>query len=191
MSVAERTIFREGAVEAYRRRVERDVVPRLSFSLIVACSWLLLAVLVAGAVVAWSVHVPSYVGVSGVVLTRADGNRAHGDKSRLALVFAPPRSGAVRAGQRVHAQLGSSGTYVEGVVAEVGSGLVGADAASIRYRLDGGAGLPSEPSRPVTVRLRTALPARAYGGTRVTARIEVGSRRLLSLFPGVGKLFGG
>jgi hypothetical protein len=48
--------------------------------------------------------------------------------------------------------------------------------------------LLSEPSRPVTVRLRVALPARAYAGTRLTARIEVGSRRLLALLPGVGKL---
>jgi hypothetical protein len=188
--MADRSIFRETAVDAYRRRFDRDVVPRLRFRLTVACCWVLIAVLLAAALTAWAVRVPRYVSASGVVVTRS-ADRAGRETTRLAIVFAPPRSGAVRVGQPVRAQIGSSESSVAGAVASVSAGVIGPEAVSIRYRLHGGSALPSEPSRVVTVRLRTPLPARAYAGTRVTARIEVGSRRLLAVLPGVGKLLAG
>jgi hypothetical protein len=155
----------------------------------VACCWLLVAVLLAGAAVAWTVRVPTYVAASGVVA--APGDRARGERTRVALVFAPIGAGVVRVGETVRVQIDSSETPVAGAVASVGADVVGPEALSIRHRLRAAGVLPSEPSRPVRVRLAAALPTRSYAGTRVTARIDVGSRRLLALLPGLGKLLAG
>jgi hypothetical protein len=176
-----RTIFRESAVEAYRRRAQRDVVPRLVSTPIMVCSWLLLGALLAAAVLAWSVRVPAYVDATGVILARP----------AAAVVFVPPgRTAEIRAGQTARVRIGSDATSVPSVVAQVRRGLIGPDAARRRYGLAGTTEL-TEPSTSVLIRLRRSLSTTAYGGSRVTARLETGSQRLAALIPGLGGLFGG
>jgi hypothetical protein len=187
-AVKPRPIFRQTAVESYRRRSERDIVPRLTSAPVLACFWALLAVLVAGAAVTWSLRVPSYVAAPGVVLPPEE---ALPERPPAAVLFLPvDRAADVRAGQHVRAESGSTRTYVEGVVQKVERQPVGPAAARDRY----GANLREllgEPSIPVIVRLRTMLPATAYAGVHVTARVETGSRRMLSLLPGLGSVSGG
>jgi hypothetical protein len=43
----------------------------------------------------------------------------------------------------------------------------------------------------VIIRLGQSLPPAAYGGSLVTARLQIGSQRLLALLPGLGDLAGG
>jgi hypothetical protein len=175
-----RAIFRESALEAYRRRSERDVVPRLASTPIIACAWLLVATLLAAALIAWSVRVPAYLGATGVLLGR---------DATAAVVFAPPeRAAEIRAGQSVRVRIGSSANPVAGVVARVQPGLIGPDEARRRYGL---AGVITEPSTGVLIRLRRSLSPRTYAGSRVTARVEAGSQRLGALIPGLGWLLGG
>jgi hypothetical protein len=176
-----RAIFRESAVEAYRRRSERDVVPRVTSRPVIAAAWALLAVLVAAALAAWSVRLPTYVAAQGVIVARAEHTNSGGETAAV-LFVAPDRSSDIRVGQHVHGQIGSSRRYVDGVVAGVGSRLLGPDAARVRYRLDGRSDLVTEPSLPVTVRLGKGAPAAVYAGTRLTARVEVGRERVLGLF---------
>jgi hypothetical protein len=186
--VADRAIFRERAIEAHRRRTERDVLPRLISRRVVVCSWLLLATLVAGALVAWSVRVPSYVAASGVVLGRGEQSRAARGGTAAVLFLPPDQAPKVRVGRPVRAQIGSLQTYVQGAIATVEPGLIGPDAARNRYRPRGGSDLITAPSTAATVRFPRTLPAAAYAGSGMTARVETGSERLLALFPGIGKL---
>jgi hypothetical protein len=175
-----RTIFRDSAIEAYRRRTERDIVPRLVPRPVIACLWLLLAALLASVLVAWSVRVPTYLGASGVVVG-----------ARGATLFVPPDDSArLQTGRPVRGQIGSSGTYVHGAVTRVDARLIGPDTARQRYGVQG-TDLITEPSSSVMVRLANALPPHAYAGSRLTARVQIGSQRLLGLVPGLGKLFGG
>ena len=144
--MAGRAIFRESAIEAYRRGAKRDSVPRLTSWPVIACVWMSLGVLIAGTVLAWSVRVPSYMGASGVML----------EGTTAALFLTPEQSARVRVGQPVHAQLGSSGVYLEGAIADIEPG-------SVIVRLE-----------------QTPLPE-AYRGSRFTARVEVGSQRIFGL----------
>jgi hypothetical protein len=94
-------------------------------------------------------------------------------------------------GRRVRGQLGSSGHAVDGVVTAIDPRPIGPDTARQRYGIPGSAQLISEPATAITVRLGDALPRRVYAGSHLTARVKVGSERLLALLPGVGTLFGG
>jgi hypothetical protein len=189
--VPERTIFRQSAITAYKRSMEKDVVPRLISWPIIVGLWLLLGVFIGAGFFAWYVQVPTYVDGSGIMLARraplqsADGETA-------AVVFLPPHQAAhVRVGLPADVQIGAAGVHVRGTVAKVEPGIMSPDAARTGYQLDGaGALLMTQPSVVVLVRLGTTLPATAYAGSLVTAKVEIGSQRLLALLPGLGSLLG-
>lgn len=182
------TIFRETAIAAYRRGADRDTLPRLtSWPTIVFC-WLLLAGLVLGAVVVGSVRVPAFVGASGVILpagpaTGSSREATSASETTAALFLAPDESARVRVGQAVHGQIDSTGTYVDGVVQRIEPDVVGPDAARARFGLGDSPHVVVQPSRVVIVTISRALAPAAYAGSRWTAKIEVGSQRLLGFFP--------
>ena len=70
--VPEHTIFRQSALTAYKRGMEKAVVPRLISWPIIVCLWLLLGVLLAAGFLAWYVQVPIYVDGPGIILARGD-----------------------------------------------------------------------------------------------------------------------
>ena len=187
----ERTIFRQSAIMAYKRGMEKDVVPRLISWPIIVCLWLLLAVLIAAAFLAWYVQVPIYVGGSGIILAQGDRLQpASGDM--VAVVFLPPdQSAHMRVGLPVNVQIGSAGVHVQSTIAKVEPGITSPDAARKRYRLDSaGALLITQPSIVVIIKLGTTLPATSYTGSLLSARVETGSQRLLALLPGLGNFLG-
>jgi hypothetical protein len=191
LAVADRAIFRDSAIQAYRRGTAKDIVPRLTSRPVIVCLWLLLAVLVAAAAVAWSVRVPAYLGAQGVILPGHSQARPGAGKTAAALFLPPDQSVHIHAGQPVHAQIGSSGPAASGAVTRVEPGVTGPDAARARYGFDPGPGLVRQPWTVVIVRLGQSLPPAAYGGSLLTARLQIGSQRLLALFPGLGQLAGG
>jgi hypothetical protein len=167
-----RPIFRPAAVEAYRRGMERAVVPRLVAWPARVVLWFALVALVTCVLVAWSVRIPTYVAASGVIATAGTSPLA-----TTAVLFVPAdEKDELRPGRPVHLLVGSRS--VEGTVAQVRPRLLGPDAVRRRY---GRSGLVEEPSASVVVRLSHALPASSYGGSRASARVQVASQRILSL----------
>ena len=158
--MAGRAIFRETALEAYRRRTSRDVVPRLTYWPIIVCMWVLLAVLLGTLAGAWAVRVPTYVSAPGVILGSGDVSRTSGDVT--AALFVPPdQSDRLRVGQPVHGQTGSAGKVVA-----IESSVISPDAARDRYRIDGAADVITQPSRVVTLRLHEAPRSTASSPAR-------------------------
>jgi hypothetical protein len=145
----------------------------------------------AAGLLAWYVQVPAYLDGSGVILSRGDKFRLAGGET-AAVVFLPPDQAAhVRVGLPVHVQIGSEGAYAQGTIAKVEPGITSPDAVRQRYRLDRVGSVPlAQPSTVVIVGLGTTLPATSYAGSLVTAKVEIGSQRLLALFPGLGKFPG-
>jgi hypothetical protein len=189
--VADRAIFRESAIQAYRRGTAKDIVPRLTSWPVIICLWLLLALLVATAALAWWVRVPAYVGAEGVILRSGAQAGLGGGRTAAALFLTPDQPTHLHAGQLVHAQIGSSGPAALGKVARIEPGLIGPDTARAKYGFEPGAGLVRQPWTVVIVRLRQSLAPAAYSGSLLTARVQVGSQRLLALFPGLSGLAGG
>ena len=191
MAVADRAIFRERAVEAYRRGVDKDIVPRLTSWPVITCLWLLLGALMAATAVAWWVRVPAYVGAEGVILRSGAQAGLGGGNTAAALFLSPDQPAHLHAGQPVQAQLGSSGPAALGTVARIEPGLIGPDTARARYGFEPRTGIVRQPWTVVIIRLRQSLPSAAYSGSLLTARVQVGSQRLLALFPGFSGLAGG
>jgi hypothetical protein len=189
--VPEHTIFRQNAITAYKRGREKAVVPRLISWPIIVCLWLLLGVLLAAGFLAWYVQVPIYVDGPGIILARGDMlQRAYG--GMVAVVFLPPdQSTHMRVGLPVDVQIGSRGVLMQSTIAKDEPGITSPDAARKRYRLDSaGALLITQPSIVAIISLGTTLPATAYAGSLCTAKVEIGSQRLLALLPGLGNYLG-
>ena len=187
----ESTIFRQSAITAYKRGMEKADVPRLISWPIIVCLWLLLGVLLAAGFLAWYVQVPTYEDGSGIILARGDMLQpAYGEM--VAVVFLPPDQAAhMRVGLPVDVQIGSAGVLVQSTIAQVEPGITSPDAARQRYRLGGAdALLITQPSIVVIIKLGTTLPATSYAGSLCTAKVEIGSQRLLALLPGLGNFLG-
>jgi hypothetical protein len=189
-AMSPRTIFRERAIEEYRRRREKDIVPRLVSKPIILCAWILLGVLVGATVIAWSVRVPTYLSASGLIV--GPGALQPANDEPVAVLFVPPvQSSEVRVGRPVKMQIGSSDTYTQGAVAKVEPAAISPEAARKRYQLDAGSDLITQPSVVATVRIEQAPSSTAYAGSRITAQVSSGSQRPLALVPGLANLVGG
>jgi hypothetical protein len=191
MVVPEHTIFRQSALMAYRRGREKDVVPRLISWPIIVCFWLLLAVFIAAGFLAWDVQVPTYVDGSGIILAQGEMFQLDYGEMQPAVFLPPDQSMHMRVGLPADVQIGSAGVHVRGTIARVEPGITSPAAAGKRYGLDSaGPLLVTQPSIVVIIRLGTTLPATAYAGSLLTAKVEVGSQRLLTLLPGLGGFLG-
>lgn len=190
----EKPLFRQKAIMAYKRNMEKDVVLRFISWPIILCLWLLLGILLVAGFFAWYAQVPTYVSGSGVLLTQGEGviNQAPTPGEVVAIVFLPPdQSAHLRAGLPVDLQVGSTGLHVQSTIAQVEPDIMSPDAIRQRYQLNGAdALLITEPARVVLIKPGTALPITAYAGSTLTARIETGSQRLLTLLFGSGQFLG-
>lgn len=184
----ENPIFRQSAVMSFKRRMEKDVVARLISWPIILCLWLLLGALIVAAFFAWYVQVPTYVDGSGIILARGDMLQPEYG-NMVALVFLPPdQSAQIRVGLPVDIQIGSAGMNVQSTIAQVEPGIMSPDAVRQSYQLEGaGSLLITQPSIVAIVKPDTTLPATLYAGSLLTARVETGSQRLLSLLTGLGQ----
>jgi hypothetical protein len=193
MAVSKRSIFRGKALEHYAASRQKDVLPRLVSPPVFVFFWILLALLIVGGIVAWLTRVPTYIVGSGVVLDQGivQGNQASG--GAVAVVFLPAnRTMHVRVGQVVLLQIGSSGTQLSYKVNQVIPGVISPSDARRRYQLDSTTGqIITGPSFVLTVNLGAAFPAQQYAGSMVSAQVQAGSQRVLSLLPGLGQLIGG
>jgi len=180
-------IFRQSAILAYKRNLERDVLPRLVSTPILVCLWLLLAVLIVAGFFVWYAQVPTYVSGSGIILSGENIPQPQ-YRNMVALVFlAPDQSAHVEAGQPVDIQIGSAGMHVHSTIAQVEPGIMSPDAVRQRYQLSAvGAELVTQPSIVAIVKLDTVLSDATYTGSLLTASIQTGSQRLLALLLGSG-----
>src|SRR6059058_836109 len=99
---------------AYKRGMEKAIVPRLISWPIVVCFWLLLGVLIAAGFLAWDVQVPTYVDGPGIILAGVDMLQLD-DGEMVAVVFLSPDQAAhVRVGLPVNVQIGAADVYGKG-----------------------------------------------------------------------------
>ena len=189
--VPQQRMFRETAVKHYmqKRRV-KDVLPRLLPVPIALFLWILVGSFLMVGIFAWSAQVPIYVSAPGIVLDQQTALHFN-SREPSAIIFLPAvQSTQVQVGLPVQLQVTSSGQPVDSKIVQIEPGIVSPDVVSQQYKLNG-AGLITGPSVVVLVGLGTALSPNTYAGSLLTANVQVGSRRVLSLLPGVGSLIGG
>ena len=192
MTASKRTIFRHKALQQYEQSRNKTVLPCYVSPPIFVCLWILLGLLIIAGVAAWLGQVPTYVAGSGVVLDPGSTTQQGGNEG-VAVVFVPATpSLTLRPGLPVQLQIGSTGPQLTTTIATVEPGIVSPNEARDRYALGGVASaVITQPSVVVTARLGPSIPAQVYAGSIVSAQVQVGTRSVLSLLPGLGSLSGG
>lgn len=191
MTKAPRSIFRDQAIKSYIGRREKDVLPQLVAPPSFLFLWILLGLLMTAGLLAWLAQVPIYMEGSGVILEQQPPS-ASGQSEAVALIFFPALSASkVRAGLPIQLQIGSTGPSFTGKIDQVEPGIISPSEARKRYMLDNSVSqMLTQPAVVVRVRLGTTIPAHMYAGSVLSAQVQVGSQRVLSLFPGFERLIG-
>ena len=168
------SIFREEALQRYIRNKEKAILPRFATPPIILLLWCLLAILLAAGVVAWFGRVPVYATGDGVVPET-------GSSTRIFLPYS--FSLALHPGESVQMQIGNSDTQVTGTVTDASTQQLSPSLIRQRYQVQVGA-----PAVVITVRFGAGFSVRTYAGSIITAQVQTGSRRLISLLPGLDGL---
>ncbi|HLG62809.1 MAG TPA: hypothetical protein VKY19_12790 [Ktedonosporobacter sp.] len=189
MSQDRRSLFREGAIRRYMQRREKDVFPRLVSPPVFLCAWLLFGLLLLGGLVAWWAEIPAFVEGSGIVLT-PEQTRRFPNAATSILIFLPQAYAAqIHTGLPVRVQVDADGPAILSRIERIEPGIIGPAAARQRYALDSEEEQAiDQPSVAILVQPRQKLASSMYAGSLVQAQVQVGSRRVLSLFPGLDGL---
>jgi hypothetical protein len=191
MTRAARSIFRDEAIQSYIERREKEVLPHLVAPPIFLFLWILLALLLTAGLLTWLAQVPTYLEGAGIILEQQPAS-ASGQREALALIFLPASSAPrLRVGLPIQVHIGSSGPSLLRQIDQVEPGILSPRAARTRYALASSVSqMLTEPVVVMSVRLGPSIPAQVYAGSMVTAQVQVGSRRVLSLLPGLDRWIG-
>ena len=187
MTSSNRSIFREDAYKRYLQRQKQSIILRLATPPVWIFAWLLLLFFLGAGLLAWRTQVPVFVGGQGI-LTRQDS--PHG-ASIVAVLFVPARQQEqIHPGQPVELWVGPQATPLRGVVEHIETRVTSPLDIHTRFQLQGeSASMVAEPSVTAAIRLDATLSANLYAGSTFSARVQVGSQSVLSLLPGLSRLF--
>jgi hypothetical protein len=190
MPQSPRLLFREHAWQHYLQKREKDILPHFVSPPTFVCAWILFCLIVVVGLIAATQRVPIEVGGSGIVLAQ-EHKDVSGSNGGTALLFLPASEARqVHVGQRSQLQIGLTGPSYTTTIAQVEPGLLSPNDIYKRYGLNCSA-MPTitEPSVVVHVKLAPSLSSHLYVGSPITAQVQIGTQRILSL-PGLNDLIG-
>lgn len=178
VETSKRSIFRDQAIQKYRQNQEKSVLPRIIAPPVFLFFWILLAILTAAGVVSWLGQVPLYVTGSGVVLDKSVLPHQGSDEAVAVIPFTTNDVSHIRRGLASDIQIGSTGPGLTRTVDAVSPAMLSPSEVHQLYGLT-----MTDPAQVISIRLGNDISRRVYAGSPVHIRIQIGSRRLLSLFP--------
>jgi hypothetical protein len=178
ISASKGTIFRKEAMEKYAQGRDKNVLPQFVLPPVFVFLWCLLALFVSAGIAAWLGQVPVYTTGVGIVLNPStSGNTTDGEMA--AVIFVPYNPSLhLQVGQPVTVQIGQTGPHISTAIGTVESQILSPTEVRKQFLVS-----MTDPSVAVTALVGPHLSL--YSGSLVQAQIEVGSKRLLSLFPGL------
>ena len=193
VNTANRSIFRADAVRRHMQGRERSVLPRFISPRTFICLWVLLGLFLASGLVAWLTRVPVFTSGPAVVVDR-DTDTPDMNEGVAIVAFLPPEDlSRLRVGQRMFFRYDRTGERVSRPIIAIEREITSPAAAQRRFDLSAGAAQTI--TRPAAVAvaslgpLPAPLPAHAYVGSVNRVDVEIGTRRVISLVPLVGRLF--
>lgn len=172
------SIFRGKALQTYIQNQEKSVLPRVVAPPVFLLCWLLLMILLVSGFIAWLGRVPVYVAGSGMI-PASPMLSAQGSDEAVAFIPLPMTETAyVHAGFPAHIQIGQSGPQLNCLVTDVSPAVLSPSEIQQQYGL-----IVTDPSKVIAIRLGSTISRRVYAGSLVHVQIQVGSQRLLALFP--------
>ncbi len=186
MLIPNHPIFRQNAVKHYMQNRQKDTLPRFISLPIALFLWVLLGLLLIVGLLAWYEQVPDYATGQGAVLSSRYTSYYTHQGAVAAAFFAIDQAKHLHIGQSVAVHFASSSdAFLKGTVLAIDT-AVSPDSAMSHYGLSNAI---TQPSVVVIIQLATISPS-LYGGSTLTVNAQVGSRRIISLLPGIGSLWG-
>ncbi len=173
-----RSIFRGQALQKYRQNQEKSVLPHLIAPPVFFFFWILLVIFVSAGVLTWLGQIPLYVTGSGVVLDKSSLPHQKNDDATAVILLTAIDASHVRVGLPSQVQIGSTGLQITRPIDSVSSAILSPSEVHQRYGIT-----MNDPAEVVSLRLGPTISEKIYAGSPVHVQIQVGSRRLLSLFP--------
>jgi len=185
--------FRNSAFQRYLKARREAVLPRYVAPPTFAVAWALAAIALAALVAAFRAEVPRYASGPAVAV-EWDGSSPLGGATHALLCLLPAAElERLEPGQDVFLSFEPTGERVARRVVEVLPGALSPNAVAERFGLRGAAAaLVGAPTAVALARLDPpdgGVDADALPGSVYRVDVEVGHHRLLSLVPGIGRLF--
>lgn len=169
------------------------VLPRFIAPPAPLCLWLLLSFLITASVLAFWARVPVYRNGLATVVDANGRDQDLNDNELIVAFFPPETQPEMRTGQHLSLKLDAAGPPLVRTIAVIEPGILSPAAARRKFNLDyATARSYGGPAVVAIARLgkpSDKLPASAYQGIVVEARVEIGSQRVLALLPLVGRFF--
>ncbi len=188
-----RPIFRTAAYDRYVERTNETVMPRFVSPRNFAVLWIVLALMIIAGVLAWTTPVPRFSSAPAVIVAAStvDPTAAPG-ALRMVLLLPPEVAAQVSAGQTLFVQGPGSGERAEHRVVSVDTQASGP--VDIVQRLALGDAHGGAVTGPTVLALTDWTPPAGLApatlrGSLLRVDVAVGSRRLVSLLPVVGRFF--
>lgn len=176
------TIFRDKAIERYRKQQYEAVFPRFLRPQTFRFVWLLLGLLFLSVALAWTAELPVYITAQAVMVI----GEAGANEDQLVILIPAEAKSGVQAGQTVH--ILDEGIEV-GKIRQVSPDVLSPAAATAVYNLP--PGLITTPTIVATAPFKTTiLSAAQYQGSLFTVHIEAGSQPLIANVPILGQFWG-
>jgi hypothetical protein len=198
----QRSIFRDEAIRRYAQGQDSAVLPQLISPRMFRLLFSLVALLLAGGAILWLMRIPVYAsGMAIPISPSTSPDRSFtsyadvaGNQTLVAVVLPGKNYSRLQIGQRVFWSFSKGGPRVSRLVVDIQPQVISPGVMRQELGLKGEAAAAiNEPVALAFVRLEPTpdnLPAATYAGTVFRADVEIGSRRVISLFPVVGRLFG-
>ncbi len=171
-----RSIFRGQALQKYRQNQEKSVLPHLITPPTFLLFWIILVILMSAGIISWLGRIPLYVTGSGVVLDKT--SLPHRDDATAVILLTASDVSRVHAGLPAQVQIGSTGLQLTCAVATVSPVILSPSEAHQLYGIT-----MTDPAQAISLNLGPTISGKIYAGSPVHVQIQVGSRRLISLFP--------
>ena len=192
-SEGNQSVFRPEALQQYIASREEAVLPKLISPRAFILLWTLITLLFAGGVLGWLASVPVYAEGLAVAVEGKDRRQENGDDLLMVIFLPPDKLSQLKMGQRVFFNLNDEATTTSGSIFEVETRIFSPKAAQEYFALSASAAAKIDGARAVVfTRLdagASSLPASSSIGASQKAWVEIGSRRVISMLPFIGRMF--
>ncbi len=186
MTKLERPIFRAKALQHYMQGREKQVLPRFLAPSVMLFLWCFVGFLLLAGLLSWWGRVPIYTTGLGEVSIQASKSQ---QATVIVALLSAEEFSKLHVGLPVLVQVGTSGPQWQQTVTAVEPRVMSPFEVRSQFGLDGAATLlATQPSAVVLIRSGLHLTESLYAGSIVRVQVQVGSQRIISLFPGLGEL---
>ena len=192
MGTADRSIFRQRAVDRYMQRRELHVILRLVSPRMFLFLWTLLFLAVGAGCFVWTIQQPILAQGKGIVAQPKVTSRTLAPQIVVLLLFPPDMQASLKVGQPVSISIAAAHITFNSTIQTIETGVMSPAAISAQLNLQNlQPALTQAISGPAVVATAPVEPmmqAKTYLGSQCQIQVQVGTQSVLSQLPGYSNI---